>query len=160
MNMSELISDTASSENLNMFKLSDLYIGIIEKSKIAVRQVFSILAAADSKCTLFHCTAGKDRTGVVAALLLSLAGVPFEDILSNYEITNTHLRRVYGDIRYIAPEVPVSLIESNPVNMEIFLNYIEDNYGDTEKYLISIGLTESEIASVKNKFLDPAGEGD
>jgi len=152
-NMSDLIKETTSSGNMDKFRLSDLYIGILEQSKSLVREVFEILAAPEAACTLFHCTAGKDRTGVVAALLLDLAAVSHEDIMSNYEITNTHLRKVYGELGAIAPGVPMTLIESSPVNIEVFLKYLYKNYSNAEKYLLSIGLSPRQIAAIKDKFV-------
>jgi protein-tyrosine phosphatase len=156
MDMSALISNTASDENSDMFRLSDLYISIIENSKGAMKNVFDVLSSPRSACTLFHCTAGKDRTGIIAAMLLSLAGVALEDILSNYEITNTHLRKVYGKEKRPGPSIPVSLIESDPVNIEVFIKHIEVKYGGTENYLISIGVPRDRIMMLKNKFMERA----
>lgn len=151
-NMSDII-DTANNDIVNAFKLGDLYVAIAERSKVALRKVFDILIDDQSKCTIFHCTAGKDRTGVITALLLSLVGVDFEDILANYEVTNTHLRKIYKDIKYVAPEVPISMIESRPENIEQFLNHILSKYGTTEKYLLTLGLTANDISALKDKFL-------
>ena len=53
---------------------------------------FDILLGEDSYPILFHCTAGKDRTGYAAALLLSLLGVKWSDVLGNYLLTNEYLK--------------------------------------------------------------------
>jgi protein-tyrosine phosphatase len=63
-----------------------------------VREVFGILDSIDGG-VLFHCTTGKDRTGVVSALLLGLAGVPEDDIVADYCISEVYLTPVYEELR-------------------------------------------------------------
>lgn len=152
MDMSEIISK-ANAKEMKTFKLGDLYKAIAENSQAELRRVFGVFLEESSVCTLYHCTAGKDRTGVISALLLSMVGVELEDIMADYEVTNTHLRKIYRNIKHIAPEIPISMIESAPINIEEFINHINENYGGAVEYLLNIGLTSSEIGKLKTKFL-------
>ena len=60
------------------------------ENKTAIKETFEILAEAKG-CTIFHCTAGKDRTGIIAMLILGLSGVSRKDIIANYEVTYTYI---------------------------------------------------------------------
>lgn len=63
------------------------------KNQRRIQEIFKILANAEGG-VLFHCTAGKDRTGVIAALLLGICEVSENDIIANYEVTNTYIQDV------------------------------------------------------------------
>lgn len=69
-----------------------------------VGRAMRILAAAPGG-VLFHCTAGKDRTGILAMLLLSLAGVAREDILADYQISETYLAEIIQLIQLRVPDL-------------------------------------------------------
>ena len=60
------------------------------ENKSRIKEVFDILAESDGG-VLFHCTAGKDRTGIISALILGLCNAYIKDIIANYEVTNTYL---------------------------------------------------------------------
>ena len=64
----------------------EVYFRILRMSKSAYRVFFETLLAND-EAIIFHCTVGKDRTGVAAALLLSLLGIPEEEIVRDYALT-------------------------------------------------------------------------
>src|SRR5207237_7384320 len=70
----------------------DWYLFIVNNRPQAFRDVLTSVAEAEGG-VLFHCFAGKDRTGLVAAMLLSLAGVPAEHIAADYGDTDNHLAR-------------------------------------------------------------------
>jgi len=78
----------AAPRNAQMNHLGDLYVHLIDHAQVELRRVFSLLAEQNGHAALFHCAAGKDRTGVVAALLLELAGVPHETIAEDYAIVS------------------------------------------------------------------------
>lgn len=72
--------------------IGQLYLSILEQPD-TIRELFSLLAAAPEGRVLFHCTAGKDRTGILAMLLLSLAGADREDCMTNYAQSYPNLCR-------------------------------------------------------------------
>lgn len=70
-------------------------------------RVLRLIAQAEGG-VLFHCTAGKDRTGCIAALLLSLAGVELSDVLADYQMTELYIRETVRRIRREHPEAAAS----------------------------------------------------
>src|SRR5699024_12081763 len=69
--------------------MGDFYVSVLEESK-TIKEVFDVIAESDGGL-VFHCMAGKDRTGLIAMLLLGLVGVSKKDIVSNYEVNYTKL---------------------------------------------------------------------
>jgi protein-tyrosine phosphatase len=121
-------------------------------------RVFELLAAEPQEAVLFHCAAGKDRTGVVAALLLELAGVAHEVIVADYAMTAACLAPLMGDLRRTRPDaVPAEQFErflgAEPEEMEKMLAYLAGNYGGAEEYLLSIGLPPERVEGLKKKLL-------
>ncbi|AXY25667.1 hypothetical protein CL176_06450 [Suicoccus acidiformans] len=74
--------------------MSRLYIEMLEHTQ-GMRKIFLEMLQIEKGTVLFNCSQGKDRTGVVAFLLLGLAGVNKEDIVANYEISFTHIQESY-----------------------------------------------------------------
>lgn len=83
--------------------LDAVYLFIARERSSRLAEISSILALAPTPIA-FHCLHGKDRTGIVAALLLSLAGVPDEAILLDYTLSDTHLVPLYARLREAAPK--------------------------------------------------------
>ena len=130
------------------------YISMLEQKKEALRYVFSTMAYAPPGGILFHCTHGKDRTGVVSALLLLLAGVGREDILTSYEISYSLLRPLVDPLMKVVPPGKEYLLRSDRENMVAVLDFFDVNYsGDAEIYLKEIGLSRPEIQSIRDRLL-------
>lgn len=141
--------------------LEDLYVAILASSATQFAEVGrAVLAASstDRPGVLFHCTAGKDRTGLAAALLLLVAGVSRELIVEDYTQTGKNLAGGFADtltslitalgvpltarLKTLATESPASAIESA-------LDWIVAEHGDASGYLRSGGMTAAEIDSLK-----------
>jgi protein-tyrosine phosphatase len=103
---------------------------------------------------LYHCTAGKDRTGVISALLLSLVGVSSHDIISNYEISYSNLKPMIEKLHTQNPNLPPFIGHSKAVYMKMFLDLFYNRYCSPETYLTKIGLTKEEITTLKGKLVD------
>jgi protein-tyrosine phosphatase len=119
---------------------------VLEHVRHELRQVLSFIAAAPPEPLLFHCIAGKDRTGLVAALLLTLAGATPVAIAHDYAVSAENLRAGYLE-RYADAE-PARVLEAlrcpeeGAHNMLSFL----ERAGGVHAYLAQIGLTAEEIA--------------
>lgn len=143
---------------LRLRDLADMYIMLIERSRDEMRSVFTILANPIESATLFHCAAGKDRTGVIAALLLDLAGVPHEQIAEDYALTSTCITPLMDELRSDRPaEIPADIYENflacHPEYMYKFLSHLEENYGNAESYLTAIGVSKEQIRVIWSKFV-------
>ena len=128
------------------FKMGEGYKLILE-NKTAIKKIFEILAISKGG-TIFHCTAGKDRTGLVAMLILGLAGVSKKDIIANYEVTFTYVPLLLDEIEN--PNLALSL----PEYIITAIDYIEKEYGTYREYLKSCGLSDEILNTVKCKYLD------
>lgn len=141
--------------------LGAAYVQWLDHSQPQFKQVFQRIAAERDGTVLFHCTAGKDRTGIIAGLLLDLAGVPRADIVHNYAISAHYLEGQPKDSAMNAqimelikqnPEIGRKMAVMSgtaPENMEMFLAALHAQYGGAEGYLKSIGVSEAEIDQLK-----------
>jgi len=138
-------------EDLNRIKLSDLYISMSE-NKTFVKSVFDTLAHYD-KAVLYHCTAGKDRTGVITALLYKLVGVPDIDIIADYEVSFTYLVPKYAGRDENVSEMYQDLFSSKPETMETFLNYLNYKYPNIMDYFLSKDISMETVDIIKHKLI-------
>ena len=122
------------------------YLLLNNKKRIA--EFIRTLANAKG-AVLYHCTAGKDRTGVASALLLGICNVSDMDIIANYETTYTFLKNE----EFILSYDPFSRV-SKAKFMETFIKKLKENYGTYENYVISCGVTKEEIEIIREKFLE------
>jgi protein-tyrosine phosphatase len=119
-----------------------------------LRQVLQEIAAAPSGPLLFHCVAGKDRTGVIAALLLALADVVPEAIAYDYSLSTEHLRDTYL-VRY-ANRDRAEILEAlrcPPEGAHRMLQYLQGR-GGIRTFLQQIGLSEQHIAQLRARLRD------
>lgn len=131
--------------------MAELYIDLLENYKPSFLRLMQLLADPAVEVTLFHCTAGKDRTGVTAMLLLGFAGVSRADIVADY--TPSEWLAEQGPIH---PGVPHYLFESKAETMHATLDYIETLYGGIPGYLSAIGVDAQTAAYLRHKCFCPA----
>lgn len=130
-----------------IYTLTDGYMGAF-RAKNGYRDTFKAMADENNYPIYFHCTGGADRTGTVAFLVSALLGVAEENLIQDYELTtfsiyNTRSTRpgtTYGDM------------------FQEFLAKLKTYEGETladktASYMLSIGLTETEIANIRNILL-------
>ncbi|WP_053071854.1 tyrosine-protein phosphatase [Ornithinibacillus contaminans] len=127
------------------------------------RKIFQVLLDSPGKPMLFHCMAGKDRTGSFAALLLSLLEVPREIIEEDYLMTNNVLAEVeagFKAIGYTLPdvidkEIVAALYEARIEYIRELFHEIERQYDTFDSYIRDgIGLSEEEIELLKDHYLE------
>ena len=124
----------------------------------AFRTLFETVATSSGP-VLFHCAAGKDRTGVAAALLLDLAGVPDDHIVADYALSTAELEpmleerldriRKYG----ISVKAGRKMMAAPPHDMELTLEFIRDRWGSAAGYMGALGLTPGTIEAVRDRML-------
>lgn len=133
--------------------MGDFYVKILEESDY-VKVIFDTISQAENGVVVFHCTAGKDRTGVLAMLLLGLAGVEKKDIISNYEVTYTNMESFHdldnGDV--IPFDVPKQFLYSNSNYILQAYHHILGKYENIEKYLMAKGVDKSVLDTVKERL--------
>lgn len=125
---------------------------VLEHTRPQLKEVLEVIADAASEPLLFHCVAGKDRTGLIAALLLALADVEPDAIAADYAVSATHLADAYL-ARY--PQLERAEIfealrcpEEGAHNMLAYLK----QYGGAAGYLGAIGLDDARIARLRARL--------
>ncbi len=130
------------------FDLSTRYVDAADHCRPAIARVAAVIAMAEEGTVLFNCTAGKDRTGIIAAMLLSLAGVDGEAIAADYALTariaGTLMEKLRTHVmaRGVDETASSRLLSSEPASMLTFLRHMEERHGGFRNYL-SGGTAES-----------------
>lgn len=112
----------------------------------AFAEALTFLSEAPEGPALFHCTAGKDRTGLIAALLLLNAGVAREDVVKDYAATETHGAGLLDVLRQKArdrgadPEQSERVLGAKPETMRSTLEWLEETHGGATDYMRGIGV--------------------
>jgi protein-tyrosine phosphatase len=128
------------------FRLEHRYTAALETAAPRFAAVFAGIAGAAPGALIFHCTAGKDRTGLIAALLLRLAGVPAAAVITDYARTATDGAALIATLRARAldrgeaPERLETVLSSPPSAMEQTLAALESRHGGARAYLVAAGL--------------------
>ena len=116
---------------------------------------FGLLAVPGSAPAVFHCAAGKDRTGVLAALILGGLGVDHETIVADYGLTQTAMVRMRAWVMTNRPEMaermgetPAFMLAANPQAMRNVLEQMVADHGSVRGYLSSIGIGDAVLAEM------------
>ena len=102
---------------------------------------------------MFGCAAGKDRTGVIAALLLWLCGVSRKDIIFDYMRSKLNDEPLFELIHKDFPELDMDIIIPNEKNMQVFMDRISEEYKTAENYFISIGINKELQQKIRKKMI-------
>ena len=104
---------------------------------------------------LYFCTAGKDRTGIVSALILMTLGVNNNQIIENYISSKEYLKdNLKNYIEQNNLQHLKDVIIPNENFMRTFLKLFEEKYSNIEQYLKIIGISEQEIANIRSKYIE------
>lgn len=144
-------------EGANPGTMAGFYTDMLDRSGPGLADAMRIMAAAKG-AVIFHCAVGKDRTGVLAMLLLDLAGVEDADIVADYSMTEIYMREIFDAQAAVFRniEIPEYLLKSLPESMRHTIKHLKENYGTAEDYLLGQGLTQEEINTLKQKIAEPA----
>ncbi|HEX3507422.1 MAG TPA: tyrosine-protein phosphatase [Candidatus Dormibacteraeota bacterium] len=133
----------------------DRYLMMLEHRPDAFRQIFTALARTEG-AAVFHCFAGKDRTGMVAAMSLALAGVDVDSIAADYAETDAQMATRYEE--WLAAAPPDQLVEMRedlrcpPERIVAVLEHLDERWGGAEGYLETAGVPSTELATLRSKL--------
>jgi len=140
--------------------LTRSYRGMMDQCGVEIGAVFRRLAREDGLPAVLHCTAGKDRTGVSAALLLLLLGVPRELVLEDYALTGRYTGdRIRAAERFfrergVDPSSVSALMGSEPSTLAGALDHLEATHGGVERWARErAGLDDAELAALREALL-------
>ena len=109
----------------------DTYAPMLDHNQSRIADAFRALAGAPPGGVVVHCHGGRDRTGVLVALALAVAGVPGDQIVADYGRSPERL----------------------PVAMANTLEHLDARYGGAESYLREIGVPDADIAAVRSRLV-------
>jgi protein-tyrosine phosphatase len=135
--------------------MQDTYRGFVRRNTHRFAELFSHLLESNDP-TVFHCTAGKDRTGFAAALILRSLDVPQEEVMRDYLLTNERLKPMEASRHGLAPEVQMVLWRVQPDFLLAALEAIDADFGSLDAYLRDgLGLREPQRERLRELYLDP-----
>ena len=128
------------------------------------RSFVDVFLQQEAGSVLFHCYAGKDRTGMGAAIMLTLLGVSEEDIMADYLLSNAMREEVNKQIvaARVAAGMPAEHAEAFRIAMQVDRSYLEGTFAEAKaqfgslyNYCIEgLGITEEEVAILRKKYLE------
>ena len=139
--------------------LQSRYLEMLGEGAPVIREVLGHLATDDARATVFHCTGGKDRTGVVAAVLLRTLGVDDETIVEDYAVSEKYLApfveasRALMESEGFDPQIVLYLCGSPAARMRKMLADMDARWGSVEGYLDWAGMREDTVASLRCRLL-------
>jgi protein-tyrosine phosphatase len=148
-------------DDATMLRLADApdmferYLMMLEQRPAAFGEIFSTLATTDGT-VVFHCFAGKDRTGMVAAMSLALAGVGVDSISADYAETDTQMATRYAE--WLASTPPERLeamrddLRCPPERIAGVLEHIDKRWGGVAGYLEAAGMPAATLSKLKSKL--------
>ena len=102
---------------------------------------------------LFHCSAGKDRTGVVTTIIYMLCNVSEKEIIRDYMISKENLRNKFEQLKSNNPNIDINIIIPKESYIITFMKLFNEKFGDINKYLDIIGVSINNRMKLKNKLL-------
>jgi protein-tyrosine phosphatase len=145
--------------------LRDRYLDMLVEGGATIVRALELVA--DEPPALFHCAAGKDRTGVLAAIVLGLLDVPAEDIAHDYHLSaaamesfTEWIRRSFPDALDAMTNQPREYLEAPAEAMLGFLEEVDRRHGSVEGLVDHLGLDPAVVARLRAGLLaDPDAEG-
>jgi protein-tyrosine phosphatase len=140
----------------------DHYVAFLEGSDATIVGAAREFTVDANLPAVFHCAAGKDRTGVLAAVLLDAVGVTSEAIVADYALSGERLEQIqaqlvrldtYRKMRAVAATRPGALT-ADPSSMQRFLAVLSEKYGGGAGYLRTHGLAEDELVELRHQLVD------
>jgi protein-tyrosine phosphatase len=140
---------------------AELYIYRIRSKEYGrgVIEALEIIASPANHPLVFHCNAGKDRSGIVAAILLSVLGVSDEDIVNDFALTALSLKKFIErwdndpKTAYIHKQLPAFHKDARPEEMTVLLTELRKEYGSAEGYLKTNGADASLVKRLEKALL-------
>jgi protein-tyrosine phosphatase len=137
------------------------YVQIAEEFAGSVAEIFRILVGEDALPAVFHCTSGKDRTGIIAALVLEVLGVADDVIGSDYFLTEATQTRSGPWIEQHEPEfaaylaqIPPDRRSPRPERILGFLTGLRAKYGSVPGFLASAGVSERQLNILRARLVE------
>jgi len=135
--------------------MQETYRGFVRANTPRFASLFAHVLDEHEAPLVFHCTAGKDRTGFAAALILRSLGVSDEDVMRDYLLTNERLTMPDASRHGLTPEVGAVLWRVQPDFLHAALEAVQADYGGLEAYFREgLGLGDAERERLRELYLE------
>jgi protein-tyrosine phosphatase len=141
--------------------LGTQYKEMLDEAGAQMLAALEVLAGSEACPAVFHCTAGKDRTGLLSAILLLLLGVPEDTVVADYALSGEAMQRLRAKLVIKYPdgkdmiEGIDEVFSADPANMVALLAYLRERYGTLEAYAAHIGVRDELLARLRAALLEP-----
>jgi protein-tyrosine phosphatase len=144
-----------------MTSMGEFYLYLLETPDFGQKIVVAleVIAGPDKHPLVFHCSAGKDRTGILTAILLSVLGVADKDIIEDYTLSNLYMEELTKRFRKdpemakLTGHLPSYFWEATAESMELFLDTLKHDYGSVTQYLCTQGMEPALAENLKKALL-------
>ncbi len=126
---------------------------LMEHSHIRVCAVLKEIAEAKGAALVFFCSAGKDRTGYISALLLHILGVSRAQIVHDYSLSASLLPAKYHSA-IMNMNAPAEWLHSPPEIIEFVLSHLETEHGSVDSYLDKLGFSHEWRQKIRDSYLE------
>jgi protein-tyrosine phosphatase len=146
--------------------MAEDYLQMLDRYRHGVAQAMAAIANAPQGAVVVHCAAGKDRTGLISALLLTLVGVPAQTVAADYAMTAELLRP--RELEWLGACPPEERAEREAMlaryapTAEVMLEVLQkltERYGGVEAYLLEAGVSPEDLDRLRERLLAPARAG-
>lgn len=142
--------------------LISLYLESLDEGRMHIGRVLTTIADNCHKALAFHCTAGKDRTGIVTALLLLLLGVAEDLVVEDYALTDDRIGPIHDQLRgsnYGVELVQPEMFRARPETMRATLDGLRERFGTAENWATHSGLSAANVARLRAELLVTGAAG-
>jgi len=138
--------------------LRDRYRDMLHEGAPTIATALGLLARPDGLPAVFYCAAGKDRTGVLAALTLGALGVEDDAIVADYHLSKERVERIRARAREARPSgamvaQPPAFMQAPAEAMELLLAWIREAHGSIPGYLAAIGVEDATLDALRAQLL-------
>jgi protein tyrosine/serine phosphatase len=140
-----------------------IYAAMLAYGRARLGAILRAVATAPAGAVLVYCHAGKDRTGLVTALVLAAAGVTATDIAADYAVSDGYLQPWYEEQLRRAPDATArqrlaqslrsALNAARPETMLGTLAHLDRHYGGPEAYVSAAGLSDAELGALRGRLV-------
>ncbi len=148
-------------ESADLATLADRYFLLAEFARAPIARCITVLAEAGGPA-IYHCAAGKDRTGVISAVLLGILGVSDEIIVADYAASRENLdaiiERLLASKGYqdMLAALPPDTMHAEPETMITLLARVRERYGSMRDYARAAGVSDATLAHLEARVLERA----
>jgi len=141
--------------------LGTQYLEMIAGAGPQILGALETLARPGALPAVFHCTAGKDRTGVLSAVVLSLLGVDEPTVVGDYALSGEAMLRLRAKLVRKYPESRDTIegmgevFSADPAQMEQLLDHVRAQYGSVEAYVSALGAEPDLVEHLRESLLEP-----